>query len=551
MLVLRAPVLRLTTWYRIAEIARYRGILPETKFRLAKFLNSQRLDPMTGRVEGRYGTAQVDGGIALSERYAYVYDVGTDRFWDDLKGLYRLGFAERVQAPAPGRRAVYALCLREDAIPAGLPEDLMRELRVWDLPEAEDPYEDAVLGRLTSRPAPAVEPLVVRGETQETRQLITEMAAAPRWEHPADSPAAAVAQSIRTQWQRTQATTAAEADAWPGWEPVEEPTAALVAPALAKPAPAPDLRCIAVADRDRAAEMTARVHRLMVLGVNGKASPLYAKGFTQLVGSSPTGSSGLIYPEGMEKTKTTPSAATGRRAGQAFGDDVTAVARSVMRRVWHSWRAQLGREVALLPSGTPEELSRSMTGDAWSDLHHTVAIALRRSTESELVELLTSNIVRRDEWGEVTFQAENLGRLAGWRLWRLINDRKNAHGFGRRREVKVAAHVTAWDEASPEDRARMRARKEQARELDQQREAARAEQRLAERAERRERWGLHRFEQPEVRRWAQQPEAVHLEEQAEHQPVERPASRSADAVHRAALAKARAEKAARRARDRG
>lgn len=559
MLVLRAPVLKLTTWYRIAEIARYRGILPETKFRLAKFLNSQRLDPMTGRVEGRYGTTQVDGGVALSERYACVYEVGTDRYWDDLKGLYRLGFAEQVQKPAPGRRAVYALCLRADAIPSDLPEDLMRELRVWDLPEAEDPYEDAALGRLAARPAPAVEPFVVRGENQETQQLITALAAAPRWEHPADSPAAAVAQSIRTEWQRASLATDAEADAWPGWEPVEEPTAALVAPAVAKPAPAPDLRCIAVADRDRAAEMTARVHRLMALGVNGKASPLYAKGFTQLVGSSSTGSSGLIWSEGMEKTKTTPSAATGKRTGQAFGDDVSAVARRVMRRVWHSWRTQLGRGVVFLPSGTSEELSRSITGDSWSDLHHTVTIALRRSTEYELVELLTTNIVKRNEWGEITFQAENMGRLAAWRLWRLINSRKDAHGYGRRREVKVAAHVDAWDEATPEQRARMRARIEQARELDRQKEAARVEQRLAERADRRERWGLHRFEQPEVRgsapaeprRWAQQPEHVHIEEQAERQRIERPVFASAEATHRAALAKARAEKAARKALGRG
>lgn len=530
MLVLRAPVLRLTTWYRIAEIARYRGILPETKFRLAKFLNSQRLDPMSGRVEGRYGTAQVDGGVALSERYAYVYEVGVDRFWDDLKGLYRLGFAERVQAPAPGRRAVYALCLREDAIPSDLPEDLMRELRVWDLPEAEDPHEHATLGRLAASPAPAVEPFVMPGETQ---QLITELAAAPRWEHPADSPAAAVAQAIRTEWQRASHLI----DPWPGWEPVEEPQT------VAKPAPTPDLRCIAIGDRDRAAEMTGRVHHLMARhGVDGKASPLYAKGFSQPVGSSSTGSSGLNWAEGMDKTKATPSAATRRRGGPAFGDDISVVARSVMRRVWHSWRAQLGRRAVFLPSGTPEELSRSITGDSWSDLHHTVTIALRRSTESELVELLTSNI----------FHAENMGRLAAWRLWRLINDRKNAHGYGPRPSVRVAAHVEAWDEATPKQRARMRARAEEARQLERQHEAARVEQRLDERADRRERWGLHRFEQPQVRKWTREAEHIHQNQSAaEAEPrAARPDRLSAEATHRAALARARAEKRARRRNDR-
>ncbi|WP_329345526.1 hypothetical protein OG252_52100 (plasmid) [Streptomyces sp. NBC_01352] len=550
MLVLRAPVLRLTTLYRIAEIARYRGMLPETKFRLIKFLNTQRLDPMTGRIEGRYGTDQVDGGMALAERYAWQFGVGPDRFWEDLKGVKAYGLAEQVVKPAPGRRAVYALVLRADAIPSDLPEDLMRELRVWDLPEAEDPDEDAAYGHLSARPAPAVEPFVVRGENRETQQLITELAAAPLWEHPADSPAAAVAEELRTQWQRASRAV----DPWPGWEPAEEPQAALVAPAVVKPAPAPDLRCIAVADRDRAAEMTARIHRLMAVGVNGKTSPLYARGFSQLDGFTSNGSKWLNRDEEMEKAETTPSAATGKRTGQAFGDDLSSVARSVMRRVWHSWRVQLGRGVVFLPSGTPEELSRSMTGDAWSDLHHTITIALRRSTESELVDLLTSNIVRRNEWGEITFRAENLGRLAGWRLWKLINSRKNAHGHGPRREVKVAAHVQVWDEATAEERDRIRNRVEQVRELDKQREQVRVEERLAERAERRERWGLHRFEQPEIRgtqpeprRWAQQPEEVHLEELAGQRRVPSKSSREADASWRAALAKARAEKAARKA----
>ncbi|NEB58750.1 hypothetical protein G3I61_03160 [Streptomyces diastaticus] len=570
MLVLRAPVLRLPTWYRIAEIARHRGILPETKFRLAKFLNLQRLDPMTGRVEGRYGTTQVDGGVALSERYAYEFKVGTDRYWDDLKGLCRLGFAEQVQKPAPGRRAVYALVLRADAIPSDLPEDLMRELRVWDLPEAEDPYEDAAFGHLSARPAPAVEPFVVRGENPETQQLVTELAAAPRWEHPADSPAAAVAQAIRTEWQRAQGTV----DPWPGWEPVEAPQAARTAPAVPKQRSAPDLRCIAVADRDRAAEITARVHRLMVLGANGKTSPLYARGFSQLDGFTSTGSSGLIPANGMEKTKTTPSAATGKRTGQAFGDDLSAVARKVMRRAWHAWRVQLGHGVVFLPSGTPEELSRSITGDAWNDLHHTVEVALRRSTESELVELLASNVVKRNEWGEIVWRAENLGRLAGWRLWRLINSRKNQHGYGRRREIRPAAHVERWDNMTPAELERRRARAnavvqappdfdrlEDLREQERRREAARlaAEAELAaqakqaaEESKRREltgRWGLERFaEQSPTRRWAaREPEEVHEAQMATRRALDAPrALSSSETSWQAAVAKARAEKRARR-----
>ncbi len=82
-----------------------------------------------------------------------------------------------------------------------------------------------------------------------------------------------------------------------------------------------------------------------------------------------------------------------------------------MRRVWHLWRAQLGRGGVFLPTGKTEELSWSITGDSWSDLHHTVAIALRRSTESELVELLTNNIVRRNQWGR------SRSRPRAWAAW--------------------------------------------------------------------------------------------------------------------------------------
>ncbi|MFI1869697.1 hypothetical protein [Streptomyces jumonjinensis] len=407
---LRFPDIRQPTWYRIAELAYYRGLLPETKFRLAKFLNLQRLG-RTGRVEGRFDSDQVDGGEALAERYADRFKVGTDRFWDDLRGLYRSGFGEQVVKPAPGRRAVYALCLRADAIPSDLPDDLMQELRVWDLPEPVDPHEDAAYGRLTSRQAPAVEPFVVAGLTPETEQLVTAVAAAPRWEHPAGSPAAAVAEKIRQ-------------------------TGKLLPEA-------PNRHCSAVADTDRAAEMAARVHGLMDQMAN---RPLYTRGVSSLGGCLSTGSSGPGPVNSMEQRKTTPSAATGRGGAPFVGDDLAVVAKRVQTRVWHAWRAQLGRQTVFLPAGTPEERSRSLTGDPWADLRHTIMIALRRSTESELVELLTSNIVQRDQWGNITSRAETIGRLAGWRLWRLINSRRDTHEHRPRPTTPQAPHVTRWDD---------------------------------------------------------------------------------------------------------
>lgn len=249
-----------------------------------------------------------------------------------------------------------------------------------------------------------------------------------------------------------------------------------------------------------------------------------------------------------------------------------------MRRVWHSWRVQLGRGVVFLPSGTPEELSRSITGDAWNDLHHTVEVALRRSTEYELVELLTSNIVRRNEWGEVVWRAENLGRLAAWRLWRLIRSRKDAHGYGGgHREVRPAAHVERWDSMTPAELERRRARAnavvqappdldrmEDLREQERRREAARlaAEAELtaqakqaAEEAARHQlarRWALDRFvEQSPTRRWAaREPEEVHEAQMAARRALDLPRIRSSSETGwQAAVARARAEKrAARKAR---
>jgi hypothetical protein len=56
-----------------------------------------------------------------------------------------------------------------------------------------------------------------------------------------------------------------------------------------------------------------------------------------------------------------------------------------------------------------------------------IGIALRRSSPAELFELLTSNIG----------QAENMGRLAAWRCWKLINARRDTHAY---RPVVDASH---------------------------------------------------------------------------------------------------------------
>lgn len=152
--------------------------------------------------------------------------------------------------------------------------------------------------------------------------------------------------------------------------------------------------------------------------------------------------------------------------------------------------------------------TESLGGSAWGDLHRTIMIALPRSTESELVELLSANL------GD----AEDLGRLAGWRLWRLINDRRDKHHYRPRHGDRLQAdHVTEWDDATPAERRRILARSASpAQEADrraeflrkqeaQREEAHRREAALAaaeaERAEKFARWNLARYTQPQ----AQQP----------------------------------------------
>jgi hypothetical protein len=267
----------------------------------------------------------------------------------------------------------------------------------------------------------------------------------------------------------------------------------------------------------------------------------------------------------MKKTETTPSAATGKAAGRAFGDDLGAVAARVQRRVWHLWRARLGRSEVFLPAPGPEQLRRSVTDDAWSDLHRTIVIALRRGgTESELVELLTSNVIRYDQRGAVVFKATNVGRLAGYRLWQFINTKGDTPGYRKVREVPQAAHVTWWDQADREDRERARTGRLQAQADQRRRELARSRREAARKAELYDRWRLDRANRPEPSTAETEPEHrpspsaearanIRVQppvDQAEpEQQRERPwtyTPRSKDAHHQAALARARAEKRARR-----
>ncbi|MEV6297570.1 hypothetical protein AB0M41_46125 [Streptomyces sp. NPDC051896] len=179
-----------------------------------------------------------------------------------------------------------------------------------------------------------------------------------------------------------------------------------------------------------------------------------------------------------------------------------------------------------------------------------------------MVDLLSHNVAGVDD----------VGRLAAWRLWRLISARRDAHGYGgRRRTVAQATHVTGWDHiptavaerarimtapaAQPDFLDREAELREQARRREAAPIAAEAElAREAQRAELADRWGLDLYgpvrgsEPEQPRRWpSREPEHVHEAQMEDRRRLDMPLTRSQDEeTYRAALARARAEKRGRR-----
>lgn len=496
--VLRFPVINRTLWFRVVALTHARGTLPEQERRICRFLSYQRIGSRTGRIIGRRGTEELDGGMTLAERYSAVYGLAADAFWVDLRRVRRRGLVEQIVWPAPGRQAGYALVLRYDAIPHDLPEDLARALGVHTLPEAEEPHAGTVYGHLTDVPAvPLAEPVAIP-------EAGADFDADARWEHPPHTPAALAAEAIDRS-----------------------------ARALQK-CQRPDLRCTAVATPTPGSRFSDRIK------IKSETSPLYAKVFFPSGCSSSDGKWGLSSSNRMEgqKTKTTPSAAPEEASSLYPVDDPRAVADRVLRRAWASWRRQLGRGRVILSSGHWDDAGQWQSSSAWSDLHRTVMIALRRSTSAEVVEVLSANVL----------QAEDLGRLAAWRLWRLINSRGDRHGY--RTATKTDRTAAWWDDLTPDQIRRTGARKtlvaeplpgmpnpaaerlrDKVRAAAEERRRSVAAKRKAEHDATYARWGIT------IPAW-REPEHIHEQAQAPHLAEEPP--RSADESRAAAIQQARA-----------
>jgi len=396
--VLRLPEISQNTWYGVVCILHSRRQLSVALMRLCTFLSShQEVDPRNGRIVGRYGPDQdqVGGGMKFAEWYGQCYGLGKDQFWVDLRALRDLGLAERVVAPCNGRKAVYALALRVDIIPNGLPEDLARALKVWELPETEPTVaEGTTYGRLTGVQPGWTAPVEVEVDTRTAADL----QAAPRWQHPAGSRTAAVAERLAKELRWVEADRR------------------------------PDLRCIAVAPSGNS------------YNTRPQTSPLYASD-SYLPGFVSDGSELLAWAKTIETTKRTPQGA----AGATFGESVQVVSSRVLRRVYAAWRREFGRGRVFSRSGSFDESGdwQSDGRTPWADLHRVVGIALPRASEGELVELLSSNMAG----------VEDVVTVAGWRCWRLINARRDKHAYRPRRD-KPAERVLSWDDNTEVERYR-------------------------------------------------------------------------------------------------
>ena len=534
--VLRFPEINRVLWYRVAAIRHARGMLGPEARRMVRFLSYQRIGRFSGRIIGRRGYDDVDGGMQLAERYSEVHQLADDAFWVDLRRLRRLGLVERVVSPAPGRKAVYALCLRTDAIPQDLPEDLARVLQVWQLPdiEPEPAAEDARYGHLTASTIDMPElgePVAV----ELTERQAANLAAAPRWHHPASSPAAPVAASLAQSIRALQ---------------LDEDR--------------PDWRCAAIAAPAPGAQVAQWFKAW--LASTPETSPLYAMA-SDPCGSVSTGSWELASSKRMEKPQTTPSAAPAGSAWLPPGDDPRVVARRVMKAAWHAWRRELGHSKVILRSPR-SEAAGEVQGDPYADLLRTIVIALPRSSEGELIEVLTGSVA----------SAADVGKVAASRLWRLINSRRTKHEYKRIPHVPEAEHVTWWDEATPDERARKRelsaapvppygtrnpaaeaarTRAAQARaEAERQREeqARQREQAAAKRAAQYARWGINPnpVRDPEQVEAAGEPDAY-----AEHAArlrqwgIEPAPRRGLTDTERDVISRARTDKSQRRRREMG
>ena len=336
--VLRFPTLTRRSWFRTVAWRHSVGLLPYEALRVAKFLTREDVCRYDGRILGRIDSeGRAGGGMDLAERYAEVEHLNPATFWEDIKRLYRQGLAERVQAPAPGKRAEYALCLSADAVcglPRGVvvPSDLAEALRMHQIPDSlPEPDQDYWIGGVAR--AVAQDPDSLRLEAADVVEISAEQAAELA--------------AVRASWS--------PADLSAGGKPK--------APRLpAAAASHPGFAC------------------------RPETSPYYARRSLPYDSVPHQGShSRSAKPHGH--TKTTPQ----RAAEPPLKPAERAAAAALLWAARQSWKASAATAV-LLSSKTWDDDGQWVNDPAWTDLVWAVGRALRRTTRARVWEELTVTV---------------------------------------------------------------------------------------------------------------------------------------------------------------
>jgi hypothetical protein len=143
--ILRFPDISRRTWFRLARLAHARGAFagtldPYVLWDLFSVLTDDRFVTASGQIRDIVRLKQYMArrrGLTFRQVDAY------------RAALLSSGWIRQTQRPAPGYKARYELQLPLHLIPNALPEDLARELRLWDEEALPDPdHADTLVGYL-------------------------------------------------------------------------------------------------------------------------------------------------------------------------------------------------------------------------------------------------------------------------------------------------------------------------------------------------------------------------------------------------------------------
>lgn len=403
-------------WLRLAYLMHHHRCLTSNALRLARFLaqSDDGVDWHDGRVcLVDEWTGQEHDRAGLAAYYANWAGCAASAFAADLACLRAAGLVEDTAHPDKPKHKSYVLVVNTAAIermpPASIGLELQAELRLDVLfAQAAEPDEDdshVVIGGISRAarerpeslvlhpPVSLVDVLAVPGRSREFAEQLAEEAAgqfagAPRWEHPAASPAARVSAGIRDHLKALPE--AERPSVHPHALAVAEPLPEVLRPAHPTRGP--------VDNRPPNRSRSTKIRNVSFYTRGHFSTPLtFLPAVTRV--------RGFQGPDGTAKPKRTPQRAAGfeldpveLRAGGALA--------LAIRKAWKGCKGlpQIPDVASWDDNGEP------VTDPAWAFFVTTVTLALQRTSRDHV-------------WRRATDDVRTLADLlkgVGARLWREI-----------------------------------------------------------------------------------------------------------------------------------